>query len=76
MSEKNSNGILKTTAVIAESFRNINITDNNVLELLDNQKHLFSILLMRSEPIGRNMRYTGCSPKTGALLLTTPSEEY
>lgn len=40
MSEKNSNGILKTTAVIAESFRNINITDDNVLELLDNQMFL------------------------------------
>lgn len=37
MSEKNSNGILKTTAVIAESFRNINITDDNILELLDNR---------------------------------------
>lgn len=31
MSEKNSNGILRTTAVIAESFRNINITEEGIL---------------------------------------------
>ena len=37
MSEKNSNGILRTTAVIAESFRNINITEEGILELLDNR---------------------------------------
>lgn len=37
MSEKNSNGILKTAAVIAESFRNINVTEDGILELLDNR---------------------------------------
>lgn len=34
---KNSNGILKTSVVIAESFKNINITEDGLLELLDNR---------------------------------------
>lgn len=43
MSRKNSNGILTTTAVIAESFRNIHITEEGILQLLDNRMfiHLF-----------------------------------
>lgn len=34
---KNSNGILKTSVVIAESFRNIHMTEDGILELLDNR---------------------------------------
>ena len=37
MSRKNSNGILATTAIIAESFRNIHITEDGILQLLDNR---------------------------------------